>query len=375
MTRFRCLLLLSVVIVATALCSSGEVFISVAIAPPVLPVYAQPICPAPGYLWVPGYWAWSPQGYYWVPGTWALPPDPGLLWTPGYWGFSAGLYTWYPGYWGPVVGFYGGINYGFGYPGAGYYGGYWRGHDFYYNRTVNNVNINNVHYAYNRTVVNNVNVRRVSYNGGPGGIQARATSAQLAAEREHHRAATSAQVQHEQAARNDRAQFASVNHGKPAVVATSRPGGFTANHATQSAVNRREPAPSLARNARSETHPPQQNHEQARVQENMPHPPHNNHPQTQAQENVHRPPTNHEQAHSVPHASPAEHSAPARHPEPPQQARQASRPPRQAAPEYHAAARPPQHMTQRPAPHQAEPPRQMAAHQPPPRGHQEERPR
>jgi hypothetical protein len=97
MTRSRCLVLLGVMILATALCSSGEVLISVAIGPPALPVYSQPICPAPGYIWVPGYWAWSPDGYYWVPGTWALPPDPGLLWTPGYWGFSAGLYYWHPG--------------------------------------------------------------------------------------------------------------------------------------------------------------------------------------------------------------------------------------------------------------------------------------
>ena len=61
--------------------------ISVTLAPPPLPVYVQPPCPAAGYLWIPGYWAWSPAGYYWVPGTWALPPQVGLLWTPGYWGW------------------------------------------------------------------------------------------------------------------------------------------------------------------------------------------------------------------------------------------------------------------------------------------------
>ena len=43
-----------------------------------------------------------------------------------------------------MVGFYGGINYGFGYPGDGYYGGQWRGREFYYNRTVNNVNVKNI---------------------------------------------------------------------------------------------------------------------------------------------------------------------------------------------------------------------------------------
>ena len=91
MTRSRCLVLLAVMILATAVCSWGQVVISVRFGPPVLPVYAQPICPSPGYIWVPGYWAWSPDadGYYWVPGTWALAPEPGFLWTPGYWGFYA----------------------------------------------------------------------------------------------------------------------------------------------------------------------------------------------------------------------------------------------------------------------------------------------
>jgi len=95
MTRFRCLTLLSVVIIATALCSWGQFAISVSFGPPLLPVYAQPIRPAPGCIWVPGYWAWSPENdaYYWVPGTWLLPPGIGLLWTPGYWAFSNGMYV------------------------------------------------------------------------------------------------------------------------------------------------------------------------------------------------------------------------------------------------------------------------------------------
>ena len=70
-----------------------DVAVSVDVEPPPLPVYEQPEIPGPGYLWVPGYWAWSDDvGYYWVPGTWVLPPEPGLLWTPGYWGWNDGLY-------------------------------------------------------------------------------------------------------------------------------------------------------------------------------------------------------------------------------------------------------------------------------------------
>ena len=66
-------------------------------------------------MWTPGYWAWGNDGYYWVPGTWVPAPAVGLLWTPGYWGWSGGYYRWNVCYWGPHVGFYGGVNYGFGY--------------------------------------------------------------------------------------------------------------------------------------------------------------------------------------------------------------------------------------------------------------------
>ena len=68
--------------------------VSVNIAPPILPVYVQPVLPAPGYIWTPGFWAWNPDAadYYWVPGTWVLPPRVGVLWTPGFWGWTNGAY-------------------------------------------------------------------------------------------------------------------------------------------------------------------------------------------------------------------------------------------------------------------------------------------
>ena len=53
----------------------AAVGVSISIAPPVLPVYEQPLCPGPGYIWTPGYWAYGEDDYYWVPGTWVLPPD------------------------------------------------------------------------------------------------------------------------------------------------------------------------------------------------------------------------------------------------------------------------------------------------------------
>ena len=220
--RFVWLALLILVISAS---SFAGVSISVTIAPPVLPVYEQPPCPGDGYIWTPGYWAYSPEGYYWVPGTWVMPPMVGVLWTPGYWGWGNGVYIWHAGYWGPHVGFYGGVNYGYGYLGNGYEGGYWRDRHFYYNRTVNNVNITNVR-VYNKTVINNVTVNRISYNGGRGGINARPTREQEMWGRERHFEATGPQRNHEHDAGRDREFRASENHGRPAIAATSRPGEF-----------------------------------------------------------------------------------------------------------------------------------------------------
>jgi YXWGXW repeat-containing protein len=219
----RCLVLALSVLTISATSFAG-VFVSVNIAPPVLPVYTQPPCPGDGYIWTPGYWAYGPDGYYWVPGTWVVAPQPGFLWTPGYWGFNGGVYMWHAGYWGPHIGFYGGVNYGFGYFGEGYQGGYWHGRTFFYNRSVNNIRITNVH-IYNRTVV--VHERsRVAFNGGPGGINHRPSRDDQRFMHERHFEATHMQVEHEHGARGNREFLASVNHGRPAIAATSRPGEF-----------------------------------------------------------------------------------------------------------------------------------------------------
>jgi hypothetical protein len=206
--------------------SVAQVGISITIGPPPLPVYEQPPCPAEDYLWTPGYWAYGPDDYYWVPGTWVLAPEPGYLWTPAWWGWGGRGYIFHEGYWGPVVGFYGGIPYGYGYFGHGYEGGRWQGNRFYYNRSVTNVNVTNIHNVYNTTVINNTTVNRVSYNGGNGGIDARPTREEEAAERERHVLPTPMQTQHAEEARADPQLRASVNHGRPPVAATPRPGAF-----------------------------------------------------------------------------------------------------------------------------------------------------
>ncbi len=201
--------------------------ISITIAPPVLPVYEQPPIPAAGYIWTPGYWAYGADGYFWVPGTWVQPPTVGLLWTPGYWGWRDGVYAWNVGYWGPRIGFYGGVNYGFGYGGIGYEGGHWDNGVFAYNRTVNNFGGVSVTNVYNKTVINNVSVTRVSFNGGSGGTNVQPTAQEQAAVHDHHIAPAATQTQQEHLASTNRALLASENHGHPAIAATSRPGEFT----------------------------------------------------------------------------------------------------------------------------------------------------
>jgi hypothetical protein len=219
--RYARTLLLATTLLAVPSASFGSIFISVNFGPPPLPVYVQPPCPAPGYLWTPGYWAYEPMGYYWVPGVWVRPPLVGLLWTPGYWGFAGGAYLWHAGYWGPHVGFYGGINYGFGYTGVGFAGGYWSGRTFFYNHAVTNINITNIHNVYvDRTVINRPTIynSRASFNG-PGGVMAQPTWQERATMREQHMAATANQMAHQRTASLERSQFASANHGHPPVTA------------------------------------------------------------------------------------------------------------------------------------------------------------
>src|SRR4029077_4928726 len=98
-------LLFAVLLLAMSAASFAQIGISISIAPPELPVYEQPLCPGDGYLWTPGYWAYSGDDYYFVPGTWVMAPEAGLLWTPGYWGWRNNGYFFNEGYWGEHVGF------------------------------------------------------------------------------------------------------------------------------------------------------------------------------------------------------------------------------------------------------------------------------
>ncbi|MGZ3756408.1 MAG: hypothetical protein ACXVAY_06670 [Mucilaginibacter sp.] len=203
-----------------------SVGVSVRLAPPPLPVYVQPPCPVDGYLWQPGYWAYNDDdGYYWVPGVWVAPPRFGLLWTPCYWGYDNGVYLYHAGYWGPHVGFYGGLNYGYGYPGVGFIGGGWSGRSFRYNTAVFNVNRTVIHNTYiDRSVVRNYGGGRASFNG-PGGVNRQPRPEERAAMSERHFAPTRTQLSHQQMAGRNPGQHFSANHGNPSTPAMNRPNG------------------------------------------------------------------------------------------------------------------------------------------------------
>ncbi|HEV2214407.1 MAG TPA: YXWGXW repeat-containing protein, partial [Terracidiphilus sp.] len=220
------ILLLALLVSLVPAVSHAGVFISVGFAPPPLPVYVQPMCPQPGLMWVPGYWAYGPDGYYWVPGAWVPAPYEGALWTPGYWGWGSGFYMWHPGYWGNYVGYYGGVNYGFGYFGIGFVGGHWHDHDFEYNDAVMRIDRGRIHNYYeDRQVINRYTVvnNHISYNGGRGGINYRPSERERAAMNERHFAPTNYQTQHEMQYRNNRNAYARFNNGRPQNVVARQP--------------------------------------------------------------------------------------------------------------------------------------------------------
>jgi hypothetical protein len=127
--RLATLALLRTALFVWPLAALADIELSINIAPPPLPVYEQPPVPTEGYLWTPGYWMYVLRV---ISGCRALglnrPAGAGL--DARLLGWSNALYVWNSATAGRNVGFYGGVNYGYGYYGRGYEGGYWRGNDF-----------------------------------------------------------------------------------------------------------------------------------------------------------------------------------------------------------------------------------------------------
>ncbi len=339
--------------------------------PPPLPDYSQPPCPGDNYIWTPGYWSYADAGYYWVPGAWVLAPYVGALWTPSWWGYDNGAYRWHAGYWAPHIGYYGGIDYGFGYTGRGYYGAYWNNGSLNYNRAVTNVNTAVVHNVYDHSVPNN-RANRVSYNGGRGGVDARPTAQELAVVHEARTPAVGAQIQQERQASTDRAQFAKTGGGHPASLVASRP-----LPTTYKAPAARPPAPPARTAERPTTVAPEREPVQATRQEARPAPP--NRPAAPEPGTVARrqTPAQEPQTRPAPQARPEVRPQP--QPRPAPEARPQARPAPQARPEVRPQPQPraaPEARPQaRPAPQPRPEPRPEAQPRPAPQARPEAQPR
>ena len=363
----RWLLLVLLLSVIPASFSHAQVVISVGFAPPMLPIYEQPYCPEPNLMWVPGYWAWGDEDYYWVPGAWVPAPYEGALWTPNYWDWSGGRYRFHQGYWGRHVGYYGGVNYGFGYMGVGFSGGEWRGGSFAYNTAVMRVNESVIHTTYNdRTVVERntiANDRHIAYNGGPGGIQHAAAPQERVAAHEQHAAPTSFQTQHVNTARADKSSFAKANGGHPQNVVAARPLGAGTHTAPEQHAAPQQHAPPPPHAAPPQHVAPQPQSRPAPQQRSAPRPQSRPAPQQR--------PAPQPQSRPAPEQRPA--PQPQSRPAPQQQQRPAPQPQSRPAPQQPARPAPQQQARPAPQPQSRPAPAQHAAPAPreesKPKGH------
>jgi len=166
------------------------------------------------------------------------------------------------------------------------FGGRWDGGHFRYNTAVVNVNRTVIHNTYiDRTVINNTTINNhTSFNGGTGGTHARPSEREQSAMKENHISPTSNQTAHEQTARQDKSQYASANHGRPATTAMNTVGGnkfgqqghpanAMANH-QQGASNHTQPTSNKhSQGANNATH--QQSHATPAIHQSAPTVQHN----------------------------------------------------------------------------------------------------
>lgn len=74
-----------------------DVSVVIGVPPPVPMVEVVPVV-RPGYVWVPGYWAWHGDRHIWVRGRYVL-ERPGYVWVPDRWVQSGPQWHLHRGYW------------------------------------------------------------------------------------------------------------------------------------------------------------------------------------------------------------------------------------------------------------------------------------
>ena len=100
-SRMAGLVLIAGALTASSASASTRIFVQIGPPAPVYaPVVVAPPAPHYGYLWRPGYYAWTGVTYVWVPGAWVAPPYRGAVWVPGRWTRQPRGWFWVSGYWG-----------------------------------------------------------------------------------------------------------------------------------------------------------------------------------------------------------------------------------------------------------------------------------
>ena len=78
--------------------ADSRVSVGITVGPPTPPVVMQPVAPAPGYVWAPGYYGWNGYQYIWVSGRW-IAPRPGYVWVADRWEQRGPHWQHMHGYW------------------------------------------------------------------------------------------------------------------------------------------------------------------------------------------------------------------------------------------------------------------------------------
>ncbi len=77
--------------------SPGTVVVA-PVAPPPPIAETVVVAPAPGYIWIGGYWSWTGGRHVWTRGYWA-PPRAGYRWVPRQWERGPGGWHQRGGHW------------------------------------------------------------------------------------------------------------------------------------------------------------------------------------------------------------------------------------------------------------------------------------
>ena len=201
--------LLSFGAMALASPSFSQTGISVAVAPPALPVLAYRPNWISDHVWMPNDWVYGSENPQWIPGTWIML---GVLETPGYLGGAAVARVWRAGYGKAdirlqvtgleqIVG-----EYDREYQPNGV---------FSYSPTLNKFSSNSLIKLDGN--VSDTSLSAVRYSGGRGAITAQ----------EQPIPAPALQIQNQQAARTNHPPVAPSKRGKSAIAAIPKPGDFS----------------------------------------------------------------------------------------------------------------------------------------------------